>query len=161
MRMAKKDTRQGQQKRTRKRQERKRKKRPGSKLNLESQRTSVSRTELSVRDEIRYIVARAQEHDARIVGVGGLVLFSTETGDAWALDPEDGLAACLAQGGTPQELALLETESQFAIDWPAQFVIDGDAFSVLEHSGRLRTIIGYPARAIAAHCEQIAAAPGR
>ena len=135
--MASKPPRQRQQivqgKRPRKKQTPKQKKRSGSKLSLESTTTSVSRSELSIHDEFRYIVARAREHDARIVGVAGLVLFSTDTGDAWALDPEDGLAACLARGGTPQELTVLETESQFAetvvvvemVDSP--FVTESDA----------------------------------
>ena len=152
---------QQRQRSAQRKQRRKKQKWPGSKLSLESETASASRTELSIRDEFRYIVARAQEHDARIVGVGGLVFFSTETGDAWALDPEDDLAACLAQGGEPQEVSMLETKSQFAIDWPARFVIDEDAFTVLEPPGRLRTILGYPTREITAHCKRIAAARGR
>ena len=42
-------------------------------------------------DEIRYIQRRAAEHDGRYVTVGSLALFSTDTGDAWLLDPEDHL----------------------------------------------------------------------
>src|ERR1700748_2723564 len=42
-------------------------------------------------DEVRYIQRRAADHDGRIVTVGQLVLFSTETGDAWLLDPADRL----------------------------------------------------------------------
>src|SRR5258708_2748231 len=38
-------------------------------------------------DEVRYIQRRAADHDGRIVTIGQLVLFSTETGDAWLLDP--------------------------------------------------------------------------
>ena len=48
-------------------------------------------------DEVRYIQRRAAEHDGRIVTIGQLVLFSTETGDAWLLDPPDHLAARLAR----------------------------------------------------------------
>src|SRR6201993_3842523 len=40
-------------------------------------------------DEVRYIQRRAGDYDGRIVTVGQLVLFSTETGDAWLLDPGD------------------------------------------------------------------------
>ena len=47
-------------------------------------------------DEVRYIQRRAAEHDERIVTVGQLVFFSTETGDAWLLDTLDHLAARLA-----------------------------------------------------------------
>ena len=43
-------------------------------------------------DEVRYIQRRAADHDGRIVTVGQLILFSTETGDAWLLDPADQLA---------------------------------------------------------------------
>src|SRR5215471_16717396 len=48
-------------------------------------------------DEVRYIQQRAAEHDGRIVSIGQLVLFSTETGDAWLLDPLDHLAVRLAR----------------------------------------------------------------
>src|ERR1700746_3047085 len=50
-------------------------------------------------DEVRYIQRRAADRDGRIVTIGQLVLFSTETGDAWLLDPADQLAARLAREG--------------------------------------------------------------
>src|SRR5438876_11635768 len=50
-------------------------------------------------DEVRYIQRRAADYDGRIVTIGQLVLFSTATGDAWLLDPADGLAARLAVVG--------------------------------------------------------------
>jgi len=37
-------------------------------------------------DEVRYIQRLAARHDVRTVSIGQLVLFSTETGDAWLLD---------------------------------------------------------------------------
>ena len=46
--------------------------------------------------EVDYIVGRAAESDARVVTLGQLVFFSTQTGDAWLLDPEDHLALPLA-----------------------------------------------------------------
>jgi hypothetical protein len=52
-------------------------------------------------DEVRYIQRRAARHDGRIVSIGQLVLFSTETGDAWLLDPSEQLAAQLAHDGDP------------------------------------------------------------
>src|SRR5882762_1108324 len=55
-------------------------------------------------EEIRYIQRRAAEHDGRFVTVGSLALFSTETGDAWLLDPEDHLAARLARDGDPEDV---------------------------------------------------------
>ena len=47
--------------------------------------------------EINYIQRRAAAYDARFVTVGPLVFFSTQTGDAWMLDPSDRLAARLAR----------------------------------------------------------------
>jgi hypothetical protein len=55
-------------------------------------------------DEVRYIQRRAAEHDERIVTVGQLVLFSTETGAAWLLDAHDHLAARLARDGDPEPI---------------------------------------------------------
>ena len=40
-------------------------------------------------DEVRYIQDKAAEHDGRVVSFGQLVLFSTDTGDAWVLDVAD------------------------------------------------------------------------
>src|SRR5258708_6658063 len=48
------------------------------------------------------IQRRAAEHDGRFVTIGQLVFFSTETGDAWMLDPTDRLAARLARDGDPE-----------------------------------------------------------
>src|SRR6202008_4160338 len=42
-------------------------------------------------DEVRYIQRHAANHHGRIVTIGQLVLFSTETGDAWLLDRADRL----------------------------------------------------------------------
>ena len=46
-------------------------------------------------DEVRYIQRRAADHSGRVITIGQLILFSTETGDAWLLDPTDRLAAPL------------------------------------------------------------------
>jgi hypothetical protein len=101
-------------------------------------------------DEIRYIQRRAAQHDGRGVTVGSLVLFSTETGDAWLLDPEDHLAARLAREGDPEEVHFEETDTRFAIGWKGNYRIDGDAFVYIDKdSGRVTTILGYPVRRIA------------
>jgi hypothetical protein len=40
-------------------------------------------------DEVRYVQRCAARHDGRIVTIGQLILFSTETGDAWLLDKDE------------------------------------------------------------------------
>ena len=93
--------------------------------------------------EVDYIVARAAELDARVVTLGHLVFFSTQTGDAWLLDPEDHLALCLARNGSRLPVQIVETATRFAIEWPASYSFDGDAFIVTDGSGGC-AILGYP-----------------
>ena len=52
-------------------------------------------------DEIAYIQDKAADHDGRIVTIGQLILFATDTGDAWLLDVTDQLAARLPEMATP------------------------------------------------------------
>jgi hypothetical protein len=67
-------------------------------------------------DEVRNIVGRAAEHDGRIIAIGHIILFSTETDDAWLPNPSDQLAARLARDGDP------------TIDWKGRHHIEGAAF---------------------------------
>jgi len=68
-------------------------------------------------DEVRTIQRRAADHDGRVVIIGQLMLFSTETGDAWLIDRDDHLALRLARGGDPEPFHIEETATSFAIDW--------------------------------------------
>jgi hypothetical protein len=96
-------------------------------------------------DEVRYIQRRAADHDGRIVTLGQLVLFSTETGDAWLLDSSDQLAARLAREGEVEPVHIEETDTTFAIGWKGRYRIDGPAFVYSDHdTGRITTILGYP-----------------
>jgi hypothetical protein len=96
-------------------------------------------------DELCYIQRRAADHDGRIVTIGQLVLFSTETGDAWLLDPTDRLAARLARDGESEPIHIEETDTTFAIGWKGRYRIDGPAFVYSDHdTGRVATILGYP-----------------
>src|SRR5246127_480698 len=96
-------------------------------------------------DEVRYIQRRAAAHDSRIVTIGQLVLFSTQTGDAWLLDPVDRLAARLARDGQSEAVHLEETDTTFAIAWKGRYRIDGPAFIYSDRdTGRTTTILGYP-----------------
>ena len=96
-------------------------------------------------DEVRYIQRRAADHDGRVVTIGQLVLFSTETGDAWLLDPADQLAARLARDGDPEPIHIEETDATFAIGWKGRYRIEGPAFIYADHdTGQVSTILGYP-----------------
>jgi hypothetical protein len=96
-------------------------------------------------DEVRYIQRRAAAHDSRIVIIGQLVLFSTQTGDAWLLDPADRLAARLARDGESEPVHIEETGTTFTIAWKGRYRIAGEAFVYSDReTGRTTTILGYP-----------------
>jgi hypothetical protein len=101
--------------------------------------------DLRLAGEVRYIQNRAADRHARIVTLGPLVLFSTETGDAWLLDPADHLALRLARDGDPLPAHIEETGTTFAIGWTGQYRIEGPAFVCLDQQNRrVATILGYP-----------------
>ena len=93
--------------------------------------------------EVAYVVARAAESDARVVTLGQRVFFSTQTGDAWLLDPEARLALRLANSGDRLPVQIVETATRFAIEWNASYTLEDDAFIVTDASGA-RAILGYP-----------------
>jgi hypothetical protein len=100
-------------------------------------------------DEVRHMQDRAAEHDSRIVTLPQLLLFSTETGDAWLLDPSDHLAVPLAHDGDPLPVYIEETDKNFAIGWTGTYRIDGAAFVYADKESMcVRTILGYPTRKI-------------
>ncbi len=82
---------------------------------------------------------------ARVLRLGEIVFLSTSTGDAWMLDPREGAAACLARDGDSLPIPIRESAAELAIEWNADYRIQGRAFSVAERdSGCARTILGYP-----------------
>lgn len=104
---------------------------------------------LRLAEEVRYIQRRAAQHDGRIVTIGQLLLFSTETGDAWLLDPSDQLVTPVARDGEILSVHIEETDTSFAIGWTGAYQIDGAAFVYRDKdSGNVRTILGYPTQRI-------------
>ena|SRR3990172_8953132 len=123
-------------------------KKPKQARNVRTQKQLLNREQISISREADYIVQRAQEGEARIVRLGALVLFSTLSGDAWLLDIEDELALCLARSGEKQSFRIIETPTNFGIEWTANYRIEGEGFVVIEQTGQVRTIIGYPVNEI-------------
>lgn len=110
----------------------------------------ISGKDFRLAEEVRYIQCRAAECDARFVTVGPLALFSTDTGDAWLLDPADHLAARIARDGVAERIHFEETETSFAIEWKGNYRIDGDVFVYIDrNSARIVSVLGYPIAQIA------------
>jgi hypothetical protein len=113
----------------------------------ESTTPRLSRESLHLAKEVRSIQQRAADHDGRIVSIGALVLFSTDTGDAWMLEPAQQLAARLALSGDPLPVPIEETETSFAVGWQGRYHFDGDTFVYQDYrSPRLSAIRGYPVK---------------
>src|SRR5438045_4714407 len=100
----------------------------------------VSGTEVSITREAAYVADRASRHDSRIVTMGPLVFFSTETGDAWMLDPEDQLAVCLVRDGSRLPVSIEESDARFAIEWTHAYQIDDDLMTFVDRDGNAKTV---------------------
>jgi hypothetical protein len=109
-------------------------------------RTQV--TKLDAHQEIKGIVQSAQLHEGRVVGIDQFIFFSTETGDAWMLEPAGNLALCLARDGVAQGVTVQETADQLLVAWESVYHMTDTAFTIVEKSGTMRTIYGYPTRQI-------------
>jgi len=110
----------------------------------------VSGKDFRLADELHYIQHRATEHDSRFVTVGGLAFFSTDTGDAWILDPADHLAARVARDGIPSLCTLKKPPQPLPSRGKATTALTAMLSSTLTVTpGRMSTIVGYPTRKIA------------
>lgn len=104
-----------------------------------------SRESLNLANEVRLIQHHAAEHAGRMISIGPLVFFSTETGDAWILEPAGQLATRLAVDGDALPVLIEETETDYAIGWQGRYRIEGDTFIYEDrHSRRTTAIRGYP-----------------
>jgi hypothetical protein len=109
-------------------------------------------------EEVRYMQRQAAERSGRIVTVGPLLLFATDTGDAWILDPADHLATRIAKDGVSTPVHIEETDTSFAVGWQGGYEIRDAAFIFADReSGRVTTILGYPTQRIV---DQISAVYG-
>src|ERR1700752_1799141 len=120
--------------------------RQGSETNQARTRPADHRgQDFRLADEVPYIQRQAAHQHGRIVTVGQLILFSTETGDAWLLDPADRLAARLARDGESEPIHIEEADITPPLGWQGCYRIEGPPFvSADNDSGRVTTILGYP-----------------
>jgi len=100
--------------------------------------------EMDLGQEAAYVVDLARRGEARLVRLGPLVFFSTQGGDAWMLDPQDGLALGLARGGVPLPFRIDQTEKAWAVAWDRSFRIEGDLFVAADQAGQVTSFAGYP-----------------
>lgn len=109
----------------------------------------------AIKREIEYIVGRALRHEGRMVSLGPLIFFSTDSGDAWMLDPSDGNANCLMRDGSRRSPRVEDCGARVEIEWAGFYRIDGDTFTYVDSTGRAVTVLGYPTREIEAAAMRI------
>ena len=121
-----------------------------------SGKQQVQAQDFRLADEVRYIQRRAAQDDSRIVTIGPLLLFSTETGDAWILDPADQLATPIAREHEALSLPIEDADTSFAVAWTGSYRIEGGLFIYRDtHSGNTRSIFGYPTEQIGQQISKI------
>lgn len=78
--------------------------------------------------------------------VGPFVLFSTGKGDAWLLEPDEGLAMRLVWQGARVEPAINDDRARMEIAWDGAYELLGDFFRIDSDGPELgeRAIAGYP-----------------
>ncbi len=107
----------------------------------------------AVRREAEHITRCALNHGARVVTLGPLVFFSTDTGDAWMLAPGNQTANCLVRDCSVLPVRIDDNATQVGILWQAHFRIAGKAFVYVESgSGRVTSVLGYPVQDILRAC---------
>src|ERR1700745_2279962 len=105
----------------------------------------VAGQDFRLADEVRYIQRHAANHHRRIVTIGQLVLFSTQTGDAWLLDRTDRLATKLAPDGRAKRSTYTKPIPRFRSPGRATTGIQGPAFIYSDRdTGRTTALLGYP-----------------
>ena len=95
--------------------------------------------------QTRCAISNVEQPIGTDVLFGELLLFPTDTGDAWLLDRSDRLATRLARDGEAEGVHIEDTDTSFIIGWKGHYRIDGPAFIYSDReSGRVVTILGYP-----------------
>lgn len=103
--------------------------------------------------EIEAIVLAASKHAGRLVVTGPeacasqpFVLFATNDGDAWLLDPVADAALCLVWQGARQPIHVVDGSKALEIRWDGPFELNGPFFTVRTQHGVIgnRGIAGYP-----------------
>jgi hypothetical protein len=119
------------------------------KIKRGSGKRQVQAQDFRLVDAVRDIQRRAAQDDSRIVTIGPLLLFSTETGDAWILDSADQLATPIAREHEALSVPIEDADTSFAVAWTGSYRIEGGLFIYRDtHSGNTRSIFGYPTEQI-------------
>lgn len=115
---------------------------------------------LSFESEVDYIVKCAEQGQCTMVRLKSCILFSTEDGDAWLLDADDGSAACVCWHGARQPVKVVEDQTTFFIEYDTAIQIAGGVFRVDSLNPLIgkRAIMGYPVESLVELIKSVRAA---
>lgn len=100
--------------------------------------------EININKEVRYLLSCAEKREGKLIVLGALILFSTEEGDAWMIDPEDKGANCLMEGFERKPVKAFDTENQYIVEWESLYKIDGDCFMVQGVDKKVSIYFNFP-----------------
>ncbi len=109
----------------------------------------------AIKREIEYILTRALRREGRVVSLGPLIFLSTDSGDAWMLDPSDGSANRLMRDGSRRSPRIVDRGARVEIEWDDSNRIAGDAFTWVDSARRAVTVMGYPVHEIEAAAARV------
>lgn len=103
----------------------------------------IHKDDFDIHKEIDYLLETASKGTSKVILLDGLILFSTNKGDAWIIDFEYHGAHCLMQGFEKQPFEALNTEDSFYIEWEERYAIENNNFFVYR-DGRAVVFYDYP-----------------
>ncbi len=84
-----------------------------------------------------------------IVSLGHFITFSTESGDAFLLDPEELNALCLMNNFVKQKANIQEGHNGIIIPWTSKYNIEDENFILYQQDNKGNVCFGYPATELA------------
>jgi len=124
----------------------------------------------SLASEVEAIISACLSGKGKAIATGPetlsnqpFVLFSTEDGDAWMLDPEEDQALCLVWHGARQAFTVRDLPDRLEVLWDGTYELNGSFFSIQTEHPEIgaRFITGYPVDPIRKLLEQIRSADKR
>jgi len=102
-----------------------------------------------LKEQIEYVKQFAYKYQEYVIGYDSFVLFASDTGDAWLLQPIEQAALPLCLAGIDQEYKIREVKKIYVISWYGMYRIGGDIFTVQSFgSQKIVQIYGYPTERI-------------
>lgn len=99
---------------------------------------------MNVKQKVAEYVAYAKNGHENFEIFGKFVLFSSSSGEAWLLDPNEKLALRLVDNFEQLQFTIEETTTKFYVEWPERYQIQDGTFIALRGEKQTK-FSNYPA----------------